>query len=274
MPHLNRRLSALLLAALLVVPAAALAEATPTEATPTAAALAEATPAEATPMQATPVEATPAEATPEWPEGALIATTMYPLGTELCTERTPDTQVDALPEGTELNVLELGSCWCRVRTADGREGYVPTIYLLFGTSNQLAFVTVQAGPTAVHRNPFIASETLAVCPPGQIFAVLGEEGSFTRVATPEMTGYVRTERLDVRLAEDMIGARVRVVYPDDPARETTVNLRAEPDLDGRLICQVPTGTEVLWLFDRDEWYIVETDGLRGYMMAQYLEPVE
>ena len=105
-------------------------------------------------------------------------------------------------------------------------------------------------------------------------AVLGEEGSFTRVATPEMTGYVRTERLDVRLAEDMIGARVRVVYPDDPARETTVNLRAEPDLDGRLICQVPTGTEVLWLFDRDEWYIVETDGLRGYMMAQYLEPIE
>ena len=269
MPHLNRRLSALLLAALLVVPAAALAEATPTEATPTAAALAEATPAEATP-----VEATPVEATPEWPEGALIATTMYPLGTELCTERTPDTQVDALPEGTELNVLELGSCWCRVRTADGREGYVPTIYLRFGASNQLAFVTAQAGPTAVHRNPFIASQTLAVCPPGQIFAVLGEEGSFTRVATPEMTGYVRTERLDVRLAEDMIGARVRVVYPDDPARETTVNLRAEPSLDGRLICQVPTGTEVLWLFDRDEWYIVETDGLRGYMMAQYLEPVE
>ena len=113
-----------------------------------------------------------------------------------------------------------------------------------------------------------------MCPPGQIFAVLGEEGSFTRVATPEMTGYVRTERLDVRLAEDMIGARVRVVYPDDPARETTVNLRAEPSLDGRLICQVPTGTEVLWLFDRDEWYIVETDGLRGYMMAQYLEPIE
>lgn len=104
MSCLYRRLPALLLAALLLAaPAAA-------EATPTAAALAEATPAEATP-----VEATPVEATPEWPEGALIATTMYPPGTELCTERTPDTQVDALPEGTELNVLELGSCWCRVR---------------------------------------------------------------------------------------------------------------------------------------------------------------
>lgn len=268
MSCLYRRLPALLLAALLLAAPAA-AEATPMQATPV-----EATPMQATPVEATPVEATPAEATPEWPEGALIATTMYPQGTEFCAERTPDTQVDALPEGTELNVLELGSCWCRVRTADGREGYVPTIYLRFGASNQLAFVTAQAGPTAVHRNPFIASQTLAVCPPGQIFAVLGEEGSFTRVATPEMTGYVRTERLDVRLAEDMIGARVRVVYPDDPARETTVNLRAEPSLDGRLICQVPTGTEVLWLFDRDEWYIVETDGLRGYMMAQYLEPIE
>lgn len=82
-----------------------------------------------------------------------------------------------------------------------------------------------------------------------------------------------TNRLTVKGAEDMAGGRMRVADPDDPARETTVNLRLAPSLEAPVADRMPTGTEILLLFPDDEWSQVELNGVRGYMMTRYLSPV-
>lgn len=221
---------------------------------------------------ATPGEATPGEARVEEAQGTLAA--KVAVAAPLCLVQSEKGVFARLAVGDSLEVLQVGSCWCRVR-ADAGEGFVPTIYLSFDEGERgprIAILNAAAGSTAVHPKASLGAQK-ALIKPGRVLAVLGEEEQFTHVAMPGLEGYVLTNRLTVKMAEDMEGGRMQVVDPDDPARETTVNLRWSPSLEAPIAARVPTGTEILLLFPDDEWSQVELDGVRGYMMTRYLTPV-
>lgn len=213
-----------------------------------------------------------AEATPGEAQEAFTA--KVAIDAPLCSVQGDDGMFARLAVGEALEVTQVGSCWCRVRSSQG-EGFVPTINLSFGEGEvaaRIAIVNAAAGSTAVHPTASLGAQR-ALIRPGRVLAVLGEEGQFTHVALPGLEGYVLTNRLTVKGAEDMAGGRMRVADPDDPARETTVNLRLAPSLEAPVAGRVPTGTEILLLFPDDEWSQVELNGVRGYMMTRYLSPV-
>lgn len=64
--------------------------------------------------------------------------------------------------------------------------------------------------------------------------------------------------------------RARVVLPSG-AGGSTVNMRTSPNKSAKLVEQVPVGQTVDVIEDQGQWCKVAYDGLKGWMMSNYLE---
>lgn len=90
-----------------------------------------------------------AEATPGEAQEAFTA--KVAIDAPLCSVQGDDGMFARLAVGEALEVTQVGSCWCRVRSSQG-EGFVPTINLCFGEGEaaaRIAIVNAAAGSTAV-----------------------------------------------------------------------------------------------------------------------------
>ncbi len=154
------------------------------------------------------------------------------------------TIMDSIPKGTELEVLEVddGSGWTKVRTADGREGYVYTSYLY------------DTGKTTDPVYTFSKEET---------------DGSAEIQLSNGGVGYIAS------------GEPQRKFNPSATVatEESNLNFRATPGLDGTIMDSISKGTELEVIevvhFDDRDWAKVRTaDGRIGYVAYEYLHQTE
>ena len=111
--------------------------------------------------------------------------------------------------------------------------------------------------------------------PNYVLNAKGEQEGFCRskikdgwdcVAYLKQVNY--EERRDDPMPEQQTYARV--VLPEG-ASGSTVNLRASASKSGKIVRRVPVGTVVNVLTDQEFWCEIETDGVSGWMMSNYLE---
>ena len=79
------------------------------------------------------------------------------------------------------------------------------------------------------------------------------------------TGYMMTDYLTLYNAMDT--PTMSVVQED----RTFVNLREEPSLTGKVLCEIPHGSKVVILSPDESWFRVRYDSFTGYIAASFLQ---
>ena len=115
---------------------------------------------------------------------------------------------------------------------------------------------------------------LGSCVYGQLLLVLDYSATYCRVWTKGQVGYVRTNNLDFY---------PRTPDPTDKApkagvlvakKNDTVTLRARRDTHSLTVARLPVGTKVWVLNHKNDFYLIEADGYRGYVPEKKVELAE
>lgn len=105
--------------------------------------------------------------------------------------------------------------------------------------------------------------------PGCQADVLGTVGSWTRIRSGKITGYIETESL-------VFGEEARVHYKnvygfDGTVTADVLNVREEATTESPIADQETEGSDVRILEEKDGWYLVNHEGRELYMSADYVE---
>lgn len=146
--------------------------------------------------------------------------------------------------------------------------------------------TQQGGNLNVRSQPVQNAPSLTKLPHGSPIQVTGSvmmaDGLWRQVKVGGTTGYVRGDYISqtqpvaiavtppppVRVVTDV--ERIGEWGTVTTVRSYTVNMRASPSLNSRVITSMPYGGEV-WIIRREgNWYLVEWGGRRGWANVSYI----
>lgn len=244
-----------------------------------------------------PVEAAPTPAPVEDAQKLVTqvrATVTLSKSTEkLNMRKTPSTSgkiLTKIRDGEEVEVIQSGE-WAKI-AYDGKEGYVKSDYLLYEESEpqieaaaaEQAKVTLSSGTLNVRQQASARSERLGAVENGAVVTVLETEGSWTKIYTDKLTGYVLSRYLQKLEAEPEQAQPTATVQPTPTApaaksgeaawvvceEDSNVNLRKKARTTAAILKRLPYGTEVQVLEKSGSWCKVEYDGTTGYIAAEYL----
>ncbi len=210
-----------------------------------------------------------------------------PIATErLMLRQYPDTKSVILGRyynGTRVAILEYGATWCRVQV-DGIYGYMMTKYLSFTGSYMPTPTTQPSVPSGstyatvtgqkagewlnLRALPSKDSGVLGKYYNNQSVLVLSYGAEWCRVQVDGKTGYMMTRYLSFSSMGTTTQGTLAVI--SNPIATQKLNLRAQADMYSDSLRQFYNGVVVTILKYGADWCYVEVDGLKGYMMTQYL----
>ena len=195
-----------------------------------------------------------------------------------------------IADGEEVEVLQSGD-WAKIRY-NGKEGYVKNDYLLYQeeepqveeVATEQAKVTLTSGTLNVRQQASARSERLGAVENGATVTVLATEGSWTKIYTENLTGYVLSRYLTKiePAATAAPSAQPTAAPTAAPAaksgeaawvicdEDSNVNLRKRARTTATILKRLPYGTEVQVLEKSGKWCKVTCDGTTGYIAAEYL----
>ena len=155
-------------------------------------------------------------------------------------------------------------------TVNGFEITIPTTAVTFGADipaeKKLAVLgSNQSSRIALKDGTGKSAENVAMVPAGTITAVLALDGDSVLVWADGETGYAKVKALDFTAAMPALG-KGTVVWHEKTYG--SVPLRLKEDKDALKMKNLPVGTEVTIVNQSRNWYELEVDGLRGYMMKE------
>lgn len=203
-----------------------------------------------------------------------------------------DTTVETLDAGAHALLLQIGADWCKVKTEDGKLGYIKTPYLLFDADapSQTTQAYAATKKTYVYSKMSTDSDTLATLAEGTVVNVLDNPKSGWYSAEYNgVSGYVRSKY--VKMSET-------VLYPQLPIVETApvtassadgtavsatttatgthtradraVNMRAAASTASALVATLPPLTEVHVMSIESDWYYCSVGSVTGYLHSSCL----
>ena len=215
------------------------------------------------------------------PYGESVATVSTPSGTGLNLRSGPGYEyraVGQLDSGTYLTLLQKGNDWWMV--SDGsRTGFIRADFATEGIIQPDFYPSDSAGGTyALVTNPKSTQVLNLRARPGKAYESIGQYSNGARVtilyqglewckveAKDGKTGYMMTDYLTLYNAMDT--PTMSVVQED----RTFVNLREEPSLTGKVLCEIPHGSKVVILSPDESWFRVRYDSFTGYIAASFLQ---
>ena len=158
----------------------------------------------------------------------------------------------------------------------------------------------------IRSKPGTNGDVLAMVPDRALVLQLEKSGDWSRVQHGNDVGYVKNDYMHFHTAQNailtytsidgyasyrighteteyLLGelSKAELIDLDIPDEDNTanvntgqddlkLNLRSAPGTDGDVIGMLPNGTQVRPLLDSGEWTLVDYNGLRGYLMRQYI----
>lgn len=226
---------------------------------------------------ATPVPATPTPTAIPTPTPSPVPTptpTPMPTATPVPTMDPMDRWgVTLRSTGEEARVVSLGSYTCQV-LVDGEEITVPSSDVVFNSKQsdkeQLALIYApRTGKVTMRATASTKGKNLGQLSAGTVVGVIEQGESFSKCVVDNKAVYILNSCLDYE----------HCVQHEEPGYGTlslpkgndgTVRVRAEASTKGLELTKWATGTEIQIIDVLDEWYEVEADGLRGFVMADYV----
>lgn len=182
--------------------------------------------------------------------------------------------------GTQVTVLQKGATWSRV-SVDGKEGFMATQYLNFGSSTTTPS-TPATGKVAVVNNPkdtqvlnlrqeaSLDAKVLAYYRNGAKVTVLSTGSTWYKVQTEDgKIGYMMAKFL--KLTDETATAQPYTATLINVNGGKIVNFRKSPSLSGEIIRTVPVGTKVTVLEHGTDWCKVDVDGTVGYISTWFMK---
>ena len=108
-----------------------------------------------------------------------------------------------LKDGQKITVLSTGNAWSKVRTENGKEGYIKNLYISgigsiyadgtkYYTTTHKAYITTNSGNAAMKAGASSSTATLTTLSNGTQVTVLGQNGSWMLVSTAALGAQAST----------------------------------------------------------------------------------
>lgn len=181
--------------------------------------------------------------------------------------------VTVMSTGEEARVISLGSYACQL-LVDGVETTVLTEDVVFSdsqpTRKQIALVYApRTGKVTMRATASTKGKSLGQLEAGTVVGVLEEGSSFSKVVVNNKAVYILNSCLTydgaVQTEEPGYGT---LALPK--GNDGTVRVRTQADGNSAEITKWPTGTEVQIISVDGDWYEVEANGVRGYVLGDYV----
>ncbi|MGI6113904.1 MAG: SH3 domain-containing protein [Mahellales bacterium] len=193
-----------------------------------------------------------------------------------------------LPKGTKVDILSLANGWYKVRLSDGRIGYAVDDYISEdGTSgggnqpsNRQGVVTASA--LNIRKSATTSSSVLGVLRKNDKVEILGKTGSWYKIKSGSITGYVHSDYLK----ETTPGAPPNDggnnnKPPDDAApppdkkygivTASALNVRSGAGTRNSRIGVLQKNTKVEILETVNGWYRIKSGSITGYVIDDYIK---
>ena len=190
--------------------------------------------------------------------------------------------VTYLTEGTSVQVYEELDGWYKV-SYGSYTGYVSADYVDYTpngeeaaeeTTETLSAVAASAEPRAavidgtgyvnLRAQASNDSEIYTTIDAGAELTVLSVDGEWCYVAWEDQVGYVNANYVYVD--------GILMADPRGIVTGSCVNVRSEPNTDSSILGKVYAGSTVELISLSDGWYIMNYDGVAGYISAEYVRP--
>lgn len=143
---------------------------------------------------------------------------------------------------------------------------------------KLAYIYApDTGKCTLRSGPSKNSRAITQCKTGVIVQVLATGSGYIKIDYHGTEGYVLGGCLTMYSFTDRIAGTGMLHLQGKMEGQDLINIRSRASKDSAIVTRWPTGKEVL-IFDRvnsgyvpDGWWEIEGDGLRGFVMAEYLE---
>ena len=191
------------------------------------------------------------------------------------TDTSDEPEVTTTSNGNVQVPLELlGSTTSKV-TYNGATTEVATADLVFSTDvpedKRIAVVYApNTGKASLRAKASSSADVLKKCKAGTIVSVLEYGKKFCKINYNGSVGYILTSCLQfISPDEQSVGTGV-LTYKGKATGRTTINVRNDADGDSAKITEWKTGTSVQVYGEKDGWYEIEANGMRGYVMEKFL----
>lgn len=184
-------------------------------------------------------------------------------------------RLKATYDGTEVTIEVLGTLHTQIRGKSGKLEDVLTAELVFSeteTEEQaLAYIIAPKTGRAALRDRAAKDETIIrYCAAGDLLVVLEAGENYTRVNYKGTKGYVQNNCLQLLPITEENGEYAELSYKGSTSGSTTINIRNQPDRSSCKIAEWRTGKEVTVWDYADGWYEIEADGMRGFVMEEFV----
>ena len=182
---------------------------------------------------------------------------------------TPSTSgqwLGAYTRGTWMRILGESGNFYRVRTPDGKTGYMHMDYVaVTSVAKGTIGVVDNAGYLNLRKSPSLSAKVLGQYDDGVPCILLSESNGWYHVKVDGVLGYFDADYVD----------KVYTTYSSEVATVTTKNggslrLRQGPGTSYSTIRSVKNGTYVMILQKGEGWWKVTVDGKVGFMDSSYL----
>ncbi|WP_083800931.1 SH3 domain-containing protein [Bacillus sp. m3-13] len=190
---------------------------------------------------------------------------------------------------TSVQYLEENENWVKVHS-DGVEGWVAKEFVTIlakkkeeqqaeteesteETEGQSATITTDG--LNIRSEPSTQSEVLGTLSSGQQVEVLAIRGEWLNISFNGTVGWVHSDYANI--SQSPSGSGTHGSGSDSPKTEATIkvaglNVRNEPTLNGKVLEQLPQGTTVSIISERNNWCEIEYDnGKTGWIAGWFLE---
>ncbi len=202
----------------------------------------------------------------------------------------PGTQykkIGYVTDGSKITVLSKGSIWSKVKTANGKEGYIKNLYIS-GIGKAYAdgtkyYSTFYAGKVKTNTDSNVnlragagSSEAkIMTLKKGINVTVLGKNGDWYLIATADGTqGFISTSLVTTSASGSSSGSGGSGSSSKDTAKVsgTRVYMRSGPSTSYAPITLLKQGTTVKVVSTANpKWWKISYGSLTGYMWSQYLK---
>ncbi len=177
----------------------------------------------------------------------------------------------AYTTGTWVEIVGSQNNFYRVRTPDGKTGYMSKNYITTDTAaGTVRIATVRNATGTAFLNfrsaPSYSAKVLGIFYNGVPLKVTGEQNGWYSVRLNGVNGWVRSEYVNVTY---MVGSSD--VATIKTRNNSAMNLRTGPGKNYPVIRQFPGDTYVMVLAKGNGWWQVAANGYTGFMDASFLK---
>lgn len=181
-------------------------------------------------------------------------------------------------DGDTISVQSYGNVWSKVKTSDGRVGYIKNLYINDGDNNYASGTEYFDGHYSMYTTASVnlragastSTNTIRTLSTGTKVRALGKNNGFYLVSTTDGTqGFVSSKYLS-KNATSSSSSGSTSSYKTKTVTASYVNMRAGGGLSYTVVKVLPRGTEVQVLYTGNYWTRVKYNGTTGWIKNSYL----